>query len=131
MLSFKGSPFVSVQRDIKFVAGNQIVNELSYYLSYEGQLKEVLFDMDNLNVNFDDIRAKIAAGKGNPRNYEISSMTKDDGATVLIDFECEILIEFKIENGVLNAVGERFADQDPQLQLNLKPLRGDTSLRVS
>ena len=131
MLSFKGSPFVTVQRDIKFVAGGQTVNELSYYLNYEGQIKEVFFYLDDLNIQLDVIREKIANGKGSARNYEISLITKDDGATVLIDFEFEILIEFKVENGVLDAADERFSDQDAQFQLNLKMLRADNALRVS
>ncbi|MAI07540.1 MAG: hypothetical protein CMF61_01140 [Magnetococcales bacterium] len=131
MLSFKGSPFVNVQRDIKFVAGGQTVNELSYYLNYEGQIKEVFFYLDDLNIQLDVIREKIANGKGSARNYEISLITKDDGATVLIDFEFEILIEFKVENGVLDAADERFSDQDAQFQLNLKMLRADNALRVS
>ena len=131
MLSFKGSPFVNVQRDIKFVAGGQTVNELSYYLNYEGQIKEVFFHLDDLNIQLDVIREKVANGKGNARNYEISLITKDDGATVIIDFEFEILIEFKVENGVLDAADERFSDQDAQFQLNLKMLRTDSALRVS
>lgn len=131
MLSFKGSPFVNVQRDIKFVAGGQTVNELSYYLNYEGQIKEVFFRLDDLNVQLDVMREKIAKGKGSARNYEISLLTKDDGATVLIDFEFEILIEFKLENGVLDAAGELFSDQDAQFQLNLKALKSDNALRVS
>ena len=131
MLSFKGSPFVNVQRDIKFVSGGQTVNELSYYLNYEGQIKEVFFHLDDLNIQLDVIREKVANGKGNARNYEISLITKDDGATVIIDFEFEILIEFKVENGVLDAADERFSDQDAQFQLNLKMLRTDSALRVS
>lgn len=131
ILSFKGSPFVNVQRDIKFSAGGQTVHELSYYLSYEGQIKEVLFNLDDLNVSLDEIREKIAKGKANARNYEVSLMTNENGSTFIIDFEFEVLIEFKLQTGVLNAVGEKFSDQDPQLKLDLKALRADKSLRVS
>lgn len=131
VLSFKGSPFVNVQRDVKFVAGSQIVNQLSYYFSYEGQIKEIVFDMDSLNVDFNAVKERIANGKGNAQNYEISKMTADDGSTVIMDFEFGLLMQFKIEQGVLNCGGETFANQEPQMQLDLKAFRIDTSLRVS
>jgi hypothetical protein len=130
ILSFKGSPFVSTQRDVKFVAGGENMSQLSYYFSFEGQIKEVVFDLNDLNIHFDAIKQKLVQGKMNARHFEISVMTLGD-ATVLIDFDFQVLCQFKINEGVLHTAGETFENQTAEFQLNLKALRQDSTLRVS
>lgn len=130
ILSFKGSPFVAVQRDVKFVVGGECVNQLSYFLTYNGQIKEILFNLNDLTLDVENLKEKLVKGKVSARNFEISLITTGD-STAFIDYEFQILCQFKIQDGVLEVAGESIESQTAEFQLNLRAFRCDDSLRVS
>ncbi|MFT7144753.1 MAG: hypothetical protein ACI9TY_000003 [Alphaproteobacteria bacterium] len=130
ILSFRAGPFVGVQRDIKFTIADHVTNEVSYFLSFEGQIKDVTVEFDRLKLDIDKTQQLLAKGKVSALNYHINCLSMKDGF-LLVDSDLGVLIQFSIKNGILDVCGEAFTEQDAQLQMDLRSMIVDKQTRVS